>query len=289
MTQLAEWHLAYQGKVRDVYIPHQASSLQDADKLLIVATDRVSAFDVVLTPDIPGKGSCLTRISNWWMGQFPSVANHLLSETPPEEVADRAVVTASLSMLPVECVVRGYLVGSGWKEYQACGAVCGIPLPGGLQEGDALPEPLFTPATKAAVGDHDENISLDDVEHLIGTGLAHSVRDLSLQMYREAHDIAQTRGLLLADTKMEFGLDTEGTLTLGDELLTPDSSRYWDDAGYTAGGPDRLASFDKQIIRNWLKQNWDQEGSPPTLPDDIVQLTQDKYSELETRLTGSVS
>ena len=286
MSLLPDWTLAYQGKVRDVYIPKEESSIAHASKLLVVASDRVSAFDVILSPDIPGKGPALTRISNWWMGQFDFLPNHLLAEAPPAEVADRAVVARPLSMLPVECVVRGFLVGSGWKEYAANQTVCGIALPPGLAEGDPLPEPIFTPATKAAVGDHDENISFSAVEQLLGQEQAATVRDLSLRIYRDAQAVAQEKGLLLADTKMEFGLDADGALTLGDELLTPDSSRYWDAENYAAGGPDRLDSFDKQIIRNWLSENWDQKGSPPELPPDIVLTTQKKYAELEARLIG---
>ena len=287
MSGLTDWTLAYQGKVRDVYIPRKESSIADASKLLVVASDRVSAFDVILSPDIPGKGPALTRISNWWMDKCDFLPNHLLPEAPPEEVADRAVVTKSLSMLPVECVVRGFLVGSGWKEYKASGTVCGIDLPPGLSEGDPLPEPLFTPATKAAVGDHDENISFPQVVKLLGPEHAGAVRDLSLRVYQDAQAVAQERGLLLADTKMEFGLDSDGVLTLGDELLTPDSSRYWDAEKYSAGGPDRLDSFDKQIIRNWLAVHWDQTGQPPQLPPDIVSTTQQKYAELEARLVGA--
>ena len=286
MSLLPDWTLAYQGKVRDVYIPKEESSIAHASKLLVVASDRVSAFDVILSPDIPGKGAALTRISNWWMGRFDFLPNHLLTEAPPAKVADRAVVARPLSMLPVECVVRGFLVGSGWKEYAANQTVCGIALPPGLAEGDPLPEPIFTPATKAAVGDHDENISFSAVEQLLGQEQAATVRDLSLRIYRDAQAIAQEKGLLLADTKMEFGLDADGALTLGDELLTPDSSRYWDAENYAAGGPHRLDSFDKQIIRNWLSENWDQKGSPPELPPDIVLTTQKKYAELEARLIG---
>ena len=287
MSLLPDWTLAYQGKVRDVYIPKEESSIAQASKLLVVASDRVSAFDVILSPDIPGKGAALTRISNWWMGRFDYLPNHLLTEGPPAEVADRAVVARPLSMLPVECVVRGFLVGSGWKEYTASQTVCGITLPSGLAEGDPLPEPIFTPATKAAVGDHDENISFSAVEQLLGRELAAAVRDLSLRVYGDAQAVAQEKGLLLADTKMEFGLDADGALTLGDELLTPDSSRYWDAENYAAGGPHRLDSFDKQIIRNWLAENWDQKGSPPELPPDIVATTQKKYAELEARLIGA--
>jgi len=284
-----DWTLAYQGKVRDVYIPHGASTMANASELLVVATDRVSAFDVILHPAIPGKGEVLTRISGWWMDRLSSVPNHLLASSVPQEVVGRAVMAKSLSMLPVECVVRGYLVGSGWKEYQASRSVCGIPLPEGLSEGDKLPEPLFTPATKAAVGDHDENISFNRVVELIGEEQATALRDTSLAIYSQASDIAEQRGLILADTKFEFGLDQEtGELVLGDEALTPDSSRYWDGVAYAAGGPDRLDSFDKQIIRNWLEQNWDKTGTPPVLPDHIVEQTSARYLELERRLTESV-
>ena len=288
MALTDNWTLAYQGKVRDVYIPRGASNMADASELLVVATDRVSAFDVILDPAIPGKGEVLTRISGWWMDQLSSVPNHLLGSSVPQEVEGRAVVAKSLSMLPVECVVRGYLVGSGWKEYQASRSVCGIALPDGLSEGDKLPEPLFTPATKAAVGDHDENISFQRVVELIGKDQATALRDTSLAIYTQASEIAEARGLILADTKFEFGLDREtGELVLGDEALTPDSSRYWDGVAYAAGGPDRLDSFDKQIIRNWLEQNWDKTGTPPGLPDHIVEQTTARYLELERRLTES--
>ena len=289
MALTDDWTLAYQGKVRDVYIPHGASTMANASELLVVATDRVSAFDVILDPAIPGKGEVLTRISGWWMDRLSSVPNHLLASSVPQEVVGRAVMAKSLSMLPVECVVRGYLVGSGWKEYHASRSVCGIPLPNGLSEGDKLPEPLFTPATKAAVGDHDENISFNRVVELIGEEQATALRDTSLAIYSQASDIAEQRGLILADTKFEFGLDQEtGELVLGDEALTPDSSRYWDGVAYAAGGPDRLDSFDKQIIRNWLEQNWDKTGTPPVLPDHIVEQTSARYLELERRLTESV-
>ena len=288
MALTDNWTLAYQGKVRDVYIPRGASNMADASELLVVATDRVSAFDVILDPAIPGKGEVLTRISGWWMDQLRSIPNHLLGSSVPQEVEGRAVTAKSLSMLPVECVVRGYLVGSGWKEYQASRSVCGIALPDGLSEGDKLPEPLFTPATKAAVGDHDENISFQRVVELIGKDQATALRDTSLAIYTQASEIAEARGLILADTKFEFGLDREtGELVLGDEALTPDSSRYWDGVAYAAGGPDRLDSFDKQIIRNWLEQNWDKTGTPPGLPDHIVEQTTARYLELERRLTES--
>ena len=287
MTTLADWSLSYQGKVRDLYIPESASSAASADRLLIVASDRVSAFDVVLAPDIPGKGAALTQISAWWMDVFSDIPQHLLDESPPEEVADRAVIAQSLSMLPVECVVRGYLVGSGWKDYQEHGTVCGIALPEGLSEGDRLPEPLFTPATKAALGDHDENISYDDVVDLVGADNARALRDTSLTIYTRAHQVAWERGLVLADTKFEFGRgEKPGEIILADELLTPDSSRYWDVERYQAGGDDRLESFDKQVIRRWLASTWDKTGTPPRLPADIVSTTQERYLELEQRLRG---
>lgn len=287
MTTLADWSLSYQGKVRDLYIPESASSAASADRLLIVASDRVSAFDVVLAPDIPGKGAALTRISAWWMDVFSDIPQHLLDESPPEEVADRAVIAQSLSMLPVECVVRGYLVGSGWKDYREHGTVCGIALPEGLSEGDRLPEPLFTPATKAALGDHDENISYDEVVDLVGADNARALRDTSLTVYTRAHQVAWERGLVLADTKFEFGRgEKPGEIILADELLTPDSSRYWDVERYQAGGDDRLESFDKQVIRRWLASAWDHTGTPPKLPADIVSTTQERYLELEQRLRG---
>ncbi|MFZ9105697.1 MAG: phosphoribosylaminoimidazolesuccinocarboxamide synthase [Pontimonas sp.] len=288
MDALSDWTLAYQGKVRDVYIPQGASTIADSPHLLIVATDRVSAFDVILSPDIPGKGAILTEISGWWMGQLSDIPNHLLDIAPPHEVRARAVVARSLSMLPVECVVRGYLVGSGWKEYQASRSVCGISLPEGLGEGDRLPEPLFTPATKAAVGDHDENISFDQVRELLGREQAEQLKAWSLDIYSRASAIALERGLILADTKFEFGHDREsGELRLGDEALTPDSSRYWDADAYAKGGPDRLDSFDKQIIRNWLADHWDKIGTPPALPKDIVEKTTARYQELKRRLMGA--
>ena len=288
MATLSDWTLAYQGKVRDVYIPQAASSLEDASRLLIVATDRVSAFDVVLQPDIPGKGQVLTEISGWWMSQLAEIPNHLLAETVPAEVMGHAVIAKSLSMLPVECVVRGYLAGTGWKEYQQSQSVCGIPLPAGLSEGDKLPEPLFTPATKAAVGDHDENISFEQVVELVGPERAEQLRESSLSIYQTASDLAEARGLILADTKFEFGLDRDtGEMRLGDEALTPDSSRYWDGVIYPAGGPNRLDSFDKQIIRNWLATHWDKTGTPPVLPDEIVEKTSHRYAELASRLMGT--
>lgn len=287
MTALAGWTPVYSGKVRELYIPESASSVAEADKLLIVATDRVSAFDHILSPEVPGKGAILSSLTRWWFDQLSDIPNHLIPESPPEMVADRGVVVEPLDMFPVECVVRGYLAGSGWKEYQATSSVCGITLPAGLSEGDELPDPLFTPATKAALGDHDENISFDQMVELIGADSASALRDLSLSVYSHARDLAHSRGVILADTKLEFGRHrTTGAITLGDEVLTSDSSRYWDGELYSAGGINRLDSFDKQLIRNWLQQNWDQTGSPPELPAELVAHTMDRYRELFQRLTG---
>ena len=286
MTEMSDWVLTYQGKVRDVYIPLGESS-DSAPIVLMVASHRVSALDVILSPDIPGKGDVLTEVSGWWMSQFPDVVNHLVEGSIPAEVRGRAVLAKSLNMLPVECVVRGYLVGSGWAEYQDSGTVCGIPLPPGLQEGDKLPEPLFTPATKAAVGDHDVNINFDEVVAIVGEANASALRDTSIKIYSAAAAIAESKGLVLADTKFEFGLDREsGVLVWGDEALTPDSSRYWDLATYLAGGPEKMASFDKQPIRDWLRANWSGEGDPPTLPEDVVRDTQKRYTDLRDRLMG---
>jgi phosphoribosylaminoimidazole-succinocarboxamide synthase len=287
MTELSQWTPVYSGKVRELYIPIQASSIDDADSLLIVATDRVSAFDHILSPEIPGKGAILTKLSHWWFEQLADVPNHLTDKEPPKEVADRAMVVSPLTMLPVECVVRGYLAGSGWKEYQQSGSICHISLPEGLAEGDRLPEPIFTPATKAAIGDHDENISFDHMAAIVGAQTAEDLRALSLDIYRRAHDIARERGVILADTKLEFGTHPDtGDITLGDEVLTSDSSRYWDGVLYSKGGIDRLDSFDKQLIRNWLSRNWDGEAEPPVLPQDLVDHTMNRYRELYERLTG---
>lgn len=288
MSELTGWTPVYSGKVRELYIPKTASKIHDADKLMIVATDRVSAFDHILTPEIPGKGAILTSLTRWWFTQLADVPNHLTGEDPPQEIADRAMVVEPLEMFPVECVVRGYLAGSGWKEYQATSQVCDVELPPGLSEGDELPEPLFTPATKAAVGDHDENISFEQMAESVGDDDARTLRDLSLSLYSRARDIARQRGVILADTKFEFGRHrSTGVITLGDEVLTSDSSRYWDGELYSEGGMNRLDSFDKQLIRNWLQENWDQKGSPPSLPAELVSHTMDRYRELSQRLTGN--
>jgi phosphoribosylaminoimidazole-succinocarboxamide synthase len=280
------WRHAYSGKVRDLYIPESESSLDDSDTLLMVASDRVSAFDHVLSPAIPGKGELLTTLSRWWFDQLTDFPNHLVDIEPPIEVAGRAMVVRTLDMIPVECVVRGYLAGSGWVEYQEFGTVCGIPLPAGLSNGDRLPEPIFTPAFKAPMGEHDENISFDQTVELVGADTARELRDTSLAIFRRASEIAESKGLILADTKFEFGRNRETSeLTLCDEVLTSDSSRYWDAAAYAAGGPNRLDSFDKQIVRDWLSANWDKSGTPPELPREIVDQTAGRYRELISRLT----
>ena len=281
------WRHVYSGKVRDLYIPETESNLESSPSMLLIASDRVSAFDHVLEPGIQGKGALLTRLSRWWFDQLAEFPNHLLQIDVPAEVSDRAMVVRTLDMFPVECVVRGYLAGSGWVEYQEFGTVCGIWIPAGLSNGDRLPEPIFTPAYKAPLGEHDENISFEQTVELVGAETARELRDMSLAIFRRASDIAEAKGFILADTKFEFGRNRDtGELTLCDEVLTSDSSRYWDAAAYAAGGPNRLDSFDKQIVRDWLSANWNKIGTPPVLPDDIVTQTADRYSELISRLTS---
>ncbi|MGJ0390435.1 phosphoribosylaminoimidazolesuccinocarboxamide synthase [Microbacterium sp. CGR1] len=276
------WRHIYSGKVRDLYASDDAADT----RILVVASDRVSAFDFVLSPGIPHKGALLTRLSRWWFSQLSDVPNHLAEGEIPASVADRAMLAQSLEMLPVECVVRGYITGSGWAEYTESGTVCGIPLPEGLQNGDRLPEPLFTPAYKAPMGEHDENITFEQTVELVGADRAAELRDVSLALYTRAAAIAEEKGLILADTKFEFGTDAEGILHLADEVLTSDSSRYWDAEAWRTGTTpkERMASFDKQIVRDWLAGNWDKQGEPPVLPDDIVERTADRYRELIERL-----
>ncbi len=276
------WRHVYSGKVRDLY----ASEDAEDTRILVVASDRVSAFDYVLSPGIPEKGALLTRLSRWWFARLSDVPNHLVDGEIPASVADRAMLAQSLQMLPVECVVRGYITGTGWAEYQQSGTVCGIALPAGLQNGDRLPEPLFTPAYKAPMGEHDENIDFDRVVELVGAERAAELRDTSLAIYSRAAAIAEEKGLILADTKFEFGTDADGTLRLADEVLTSDSSRYWDAAAWAAGETPsaRMASFDKQIVRDWLAAHWDREGEPPALPRDVVDRTAARYRELIERL-----
>ncbi len=280
----ADYRHVYSGKVREIY--------ESDDALLLVASNRVSAFDHLLEPEIPGKGAMLTQLSRWWFDRL-DVPNHLREPEGWDAQlstwdAARTMRVAKLEMFPIECVVRGYLTGSGLKEYEATGAVCGVPLSEGLRDGDRLPEPIFTPAYKAPQGEHDENINFERVVELIGEDDARALRELSLQVYRTAAQIALEHGLVLADTKFEFGRDPEtGAITLADEVLTSDSSRYWDADAYadeTAELDSRLASFDKQIVRNWLRDNWDGEGTPPVLPAEIVERTRERYTELLQRL-----
>ncbi|MGN7860696.1 phosphoribosylaminoimidazolesuccinocarboxamide synthase [Microbacterium sp. 22303] len=286
--ELSGWRHLYSGKVRDLYAPEDP-----ADKrLLVVASDRVSAFDFALEPGIPEKGALLTALSRWWFDRLAEgpdpIPNHLVDGDIPAEVANHAMLAMSLEMLPIECVVRGYLTGSGWAEYQQSGTVCGIALPAGLQNGDRLPEPLFTPAYKAPMGEHDENITFERTAELVGAERAAQLRDASLAVYRRAAAIAEERGLILADTKFEFGVDADGVLRLADEVLTSDSSRYWDAESWRTGSTpaERMASFDKQIVRDWLSAHWDKQGTPPVLPDEVVAQTAARYAELLQRLTA---
>ena len=273
------WRLVQSGKVRDLY---RSDDLPG--RMLVVASDRVSAFDHVLEPEIPGKGEMLTALSLFWFEELVDVPNHLGTGDIPESVAHRAMFVRELEMIPIECVVRGYLTGSGWKEYQQTQTVCGIPLPAGLSDGDRLPEPIYTPAFKASAGEHDENITYEQSAALIGEAKAAALRDLSLSIFTRAATYALSRGVILADTNFEFGMHTNRVITLADEVLTSDSSRYWDAERYAAG--DRASSFDKQIVRDWLSANWDGEGTPPALPQDIVDRTSVRYRELIERLTA---
>lgn len=289
--ELPGWKHVYSGKVRDLYRPADG----EPGRMLVVASDRVSAFDHVLEPGIPGKGELLTRLSLWWFAQLgggdggrPFPIHLVPGAEAPAEVAGRAMVVRELDMQPIECVVRGYLTGSGWAEYRTDGTVCGIPLPAGLENGDRLPEPIFTPAYKAPLGEHDENISFERTVELVGADTAAALRDTSLEIYARAAALAEAKGLILADTKFEFGLDAAGTLTLADEVLTSDSSRYWDAAAWRTGATPgaRMASYDKQIVRDWLAAAWDKTGTPPELPGDIVERTAAKYRELLDTLAG---
>jgi phosphoribosylaminoimidazole-succinocarboxamide synthase len=273
----------HSGKVRDLY------RLGD-DRLLMVASDRISAYDFVLEPGITDKGEVLTRMSLWWFDQLAGIVpHHVLSTDVPAEVAGRAVVCERLEMFPVECVARGYLTGSGLREYDETGAVCGIELPDGLVDGSRLPEPIFTPATKAELGDHDENVSYDAVVAVVGAEQAARLRDLTLAVYARAEEIARARGIILADTKLEFGTRPDGTVVLADEVLTPDSSRFWPADRWSPGGPQ--PSFDKDVVRGWLTSpasGWDRTSgeAPPRLPDDVVARTRARYVEAYERLTG---
>ncbi len=273
----------HSGKVRDLY------ELPDG-RLLMVASDRISAFDFILDTPIPDKGAILTRMSLWWFDQLAGlVPHHVLSTDVPASVAGRAVICERLDMFPVECVARGYLTGTGLLDYRATGEVCGIALPKGLEDGSRLPEPIFTPATKAELGEHDENVSYDAVVRTVGDDAAAELRMLTLAVYARAEEIARDRGILLADTKLEFGRRADGTIVLADEVLTPDSSRFWPADDWQPGRAQ--ASYDKQIVRNWLlspESGWDRTSgeAPPPLPDDVVALTRARYLEAYETLTG---
>ena len=286
-SELQSLPLVYRGKVRDSYAVGE-------DKLLIVTSDRLSAFDVVMGEPITGKGRVLNALSNFWFDRLKDVVpNHLtgidpvsvVSSADAPQVRGRAVVAWRLKPLPVEAVVRGYLIGSGWKDYQASGAVCGIGLPAGLAMAQQLPEPIFTPAAKAELGQHDENISYAEVERIVGPALAAEIRRVSIELYRRASEYAATRGIIIADTKFEFGLDAEGRLRLMDEVLTPDSSRFWPADRYRVGiSPP---SYDKQFVRDWLEtQPWNKTAPAPALPPEVIAATAAKYREALERLTG---
>ena len=273
----------HSGKVRDLY------ELSDGN-LLMVASDRISAYDYVLEPGIPDKGEVLTRLSLWWFEQLADlVPNHLVSTEVPDEVRGRAIVVERLDMYPVECVARGYLTGSGLAEYNRTGTVCGIPLPGGLRDGDRLAEPIFTPTTKAPVGEHDEAMTYADVVASVGEDLAAQLRDLTLQTYGRGESIARERGVILADTKFEFGARADGTVVLADEVLTPDSSRFWPADQWEPGRSQ--PSFDKQFVRDWLtsaESGWSKSSGelPPALPEAIIEKTRARYVEAYERITG---
>ena len=287
-SELSSLELIGRGKVRDLYAI-------DDDHMMIVTTDRISAFDVILPTAIPGKGAVLTTVSRFWFERMRdiipnhiatlSLADVLSNREEREQVRGRAMIVNRLRPLPVEAIVRGYLVGSGWKDYQKEGAVCGIPLPTGLQLAEQLPMPLYTPSTKAEVGEHDENIDFQQTVELMGAKLAEQVRDVTLHIYREARDYAAGRGIIIADTKFEFGLDGKGNMVIIDEALTPDSSRFWPLDGYRPGV--NPPSFDKQFVRDYLETlDWDKTPPGPELPEEVMRKTAEKYLEAQRRLTG---
>jgi phosphoribosylaminoimidazole-succinocarboxamide synthase len=284
--ELPGYRHVYSGKVRDLYEPDD-----DTDHLLVVASDRISAYDHVLSTTIPDKGRVLTQLSLWWFGELADLApNHLADGPVPAGVEGRAVLVRRLDMHPVECVARGYLTGSGLAEYVLSGSVCGVPLPPGLVDGSRLPVPVFTPATKAALGDHDENVTFEQVAASVGARAAAELRELTLAVYSRAETIARDRGIVLADTKLEFGRDGAGALVLADEVLTPDSSRFWPLERWSPGGPQ--PSFDKQLVRDWLTSpasGWSRGSDvpPPALPDEVVDRTRAAYLEAFFRITGT--
>ena len=274
------WTHLRTGKVRDLYT-------NDLGNILLVASDRISAYDWVMPTEIPGKGAVLTQLSLFWFDLLEDIVpNHIVSTDVPEEVEDRAIIVQPLEMFAIECVARGYLTGSGWSEYKENSAVCGNKLPAGLLDGSELPTSIFTPATKAEIGDHDMNIDFDSASKIIGAKDAAELRDLTLKLYDTAADFAKSRGIILADTKFEFGRNAAGAIVLGDEALTPDSSRFWDQSTWAPGGTQ--PSFDKQFLRDYLvASGWDRNSPPPELPAEIVEKTAGRYEEAFYRLTGS--
>lgn len=281
-TTIQSLQLFHQGKVRDTYVV-------DDEHFLMVTSDRISAFDVIMNEAVESKGKILSRVSNFWFHKIESIIKNHLTDIPPESVVkdheislikDRSVVVKRLQPIPVEAIVRGYLIGSGWKDYQSSGSVSGITLPKNLEQAEKLAQPIFTPSTKAAVGDHDENISFDQMVNLIGKDRAQNIKDKSIEIYNFARDYALDRGIIIADTKFEFGLDNQGNLILMDEILTPDSSRFWDANLYKVGTSPQ--SFDKQFLRDWLESiDWNKKAPPPPLPSDIIEMTKQKYQHVE--------
>ena len=274
------WRPLKSGKVRDLFI-------NDRHEILLVASDRISAYDWVMPTPIPDKGKLLTQLSLFWFDKLSNiVSNHVLSTDVPTEVAGRAIICKSLEIFPVECVARGYLTGSGWSEYQNSQSVCGISLPAGLLDGSELPQPIFTPATKAEIGDHDENIDFAHCEKIVGAETAAELRGLTLKLYETAAEFAASRGIIVADTKFEFGRNDKGQILLGDEALTPDSSRFWEASTWKPGGVQ--PSYDKQFLRDYLvSSGWDRNSPPPELPHEIVEKTAQRYEEAFFRITGS--
>jgi phosphoribosylaminoimidazole-succinocarboxamide synthase len=281
-TTIQSLQLFHQGKVRDTYVV-------DDQHFLMVTSDRISAFDVIMNEAVESKGKILSRISNFWFHKTESIIKNHLTDIPPESVVkdheiplikDRSVVVKRLQPLPVEAIVRGYLIGSGWKDYQSSGSVSGITLPKNLQQAEKLAEPIFTPSTKAAVGDHDENISFDQMANVIGKDRAKNIKEKSIEIYNFARDYALDRGIIIADTKFEFGLDDQGDLILMDEILTPDSSRFWDADLYKIGTSPQ--SFDKQFLRDWLESiDWNKQPPPPPLPSNVIEMTKQKYQHVQ--------
>ena len=285
-SSLESLPLIHQGKVRDIYDIDQR-------KMLIVTTDRLSAFDVIMGEPIPYKGEVLTRMANFWFDYFKDIPNHLTHENPedyvfPDEIRQikgRAIVVKKLIPIPIEAIVRGYIIGSGWKEYQLSQTICGIGLPEGLKQADRLPQVLFTPSNKAEQGQHDENITLDQCRKLIGDDLTQKVSDISIEIYSKAAALAKAKGIIIADTKFEFGLDSDNQVTLMDEVLTPDSSRFWPEESYQVGVSP--PSFDKQYLRDWLEsQTWNKKAPAPKLPKNVIDETSQKYKEAFFKITG---